>query len=93
MARQKFVNDTFEKINEKYGSRTIGFQDLLCPRDRCEVQFAGVSLYRDSDHISNQGAMILRPALAPVFKRLAFAEKDNKNSAKLIDETSLAPSR
>lgn len=46
------------------GSRSIDLVDLLCPGSECRVTENGVWLYRDGGHLSVDGALALRPALA-----------------------------
>ncbi len=40
-------------------------KDVLCSAERCSVEFAGRSLYRDGNHLSAAGAMRVADALAP----------------------------
>jgi peptidoglycan/LPS O-acetylase OafA/YrhL len=45
--------------------RVVDPKDALCPGVRCEIEWDGRSLYRDSSHLSRVGAMHVRNSLAP----------------------------
>jgi peptidoglycan/LPS O-acetylase OafA/YrhL len=45
--------------------------ERLCSRERCAVEAGGNVLYRDSSHLSMEGAAFLAPVFAPVLERAA----------------------
>ena len=62
-----------ESVNEL---RVVDPKDALCPGARCEIEWDGRSLYRDSNHLSRFGAMHVRNSLAPCL------QENNKASEK-----------
>lgn len=58
-----FVEEVFAEA-QKQGARLIDPADILCPEEgACLLASNGASLYRDSHHLSRDGAMLLRPLL------------------------------
>jgi hypothetical protein len=43
---------------------------FVSPKNLCRVAEGGKSLYRDKDHLSVAGAMMLRPLFEPIFERI-----------------------
>jgi peptidoglycan/LPS O-acetylase OafA/YrhL len=41
---------------------------ILCPGAKCDVSRANVPLYKDDDHLSRQGALLLEPILNKIFE-------------------------
>jgi peptidoglycan/LPS O-acetylase OafA/YrhL len=69
--RQKFVNDTFVDMRNRYGIEIIRTHEFLCGSKTCEIEHAGRSLYRDADHLSAYGANFIQPVIEPALKRMA----------------------
>lgn len=65
--RQAFVNSVFSDLGLKYGVNVLNTHAWLCHSDWCRISEAGRSLYRDSNHLSNYGAMRIEPVMMPIF--------------------------
>ncbi len=66
LSRQKFVFATFERLRARYGVTVVYPDSILCPSFRCTVALHGVSIYRDSHHLTYGGASLLDGIIAPV---------------------------
>ena len=56
---QSFVSQTFLKEKVKL----LNFDDVLCSKDICPVGTSHESYYRNDDHLSEAGALLLVPRL------------------------------
>jgi peptidoglycan/LPS O-acetylase OafA/YrhL len=65
VARYKGVEASVRALESANAVRVVDPKDALCPGARCEVEWDGRSLYRDSNHLSRVGAMHVRDSLAP----------------------------
>jgi peptidoglycan/LPS O-acetylase OafA/YrhL len=65
VARYKGVEAPVRALEAANALRVVDPKDALCPGARCEVEWDGRSLYRDSNHLSRVGAMYARESLAP----------------------------
>ena len=71
--RQRFVNQTFAAMKERYAIKIVRTHDFLCDADVCQIVHDGRSLYRDADHLSAYGADFVGPLLAPIFDEIERA--------------------
>ena len=65
VARYKGVEASVHALESVNALRVVDPKDSLCPGVRCEIEWDGRSLYRDSNHLSRVGAMHVRNSLAP----------------------------
>jgi hypothetical protein len=61
--RQRVVTACLSNLSRTYKIRVIGLSEILCATGTCSVEQNGISLYRDSYHLSAAGAELLGPAL------------------------------
>jgi hypothetical protein len=67
-ARQRPVSVTLTGLRTRYPDlRVIDLAPAFCGRGTCEVQDAGVPLYRDEHHLSAAGAGVAAKALQKLF--------------------------
>ena len=71
LGRQKFVNTVFDELAAD-GVTILDPTPLMCTDIFCPAQKDGYSLYKDNDHLSVQGAMILRELFEPVFDAIKY---------------------
>lgn len=69
--RQAFVTAQFQAVSRRYPVEFIDTHDFLCEGGYCQIESAGRSLYRDSNHLSGLGAMHIAPLLVPVLRDAA----------------------
>ncbi|MBI1329845.1 MAG: acyltransferase family protein [Alphaproteobacteria bacterium] len=62
-ARQRFVNDQFERMRERYGV-TVVYPDRILCANRCAIAKDGMPFYRDHHHLTLVGAELLRASVA-----------------------------
>jgi hypothetical protein len=65
--RQRVVTDCLDNLSRTYKIRLITVSDVLCASGTCSVEQNGMPLYRDNDHLSAAGALLLAPALVQAF--------------------------
>ena len=65
VARYKDFEASVRALESVNALRVVDPKDALCPGVRCEIEWDGRSLYRDSNHLSSVGAMYVRNSLAP----------------------------
>lgn len=65
--RQQWVDDLFRQAAADGRAVYIRTLDLFCDADSCPAARNGQPLYGDDSHLSAAGAMLLRPALEPLF--------------------------
>ena len=65
VARYKAVEASVRALESVNALRVVDPKDALCRGVRCEIEWDGRSLYRDSNHLSRVGAMHVRSSLAP----------------------------
>jgi peptidoglycan/LPS O-acetylase OafA/YrhL len=73
--RMAEVRRLFDRMEAEFGAIRIDPAATLCPAALCRVTDAGRSLYADSHHLSQVGALLLAESLAP-----AFSEAINTNA-------------
>lgn len=59
----------FELLSRRRDIEILRVADAVCPNQHCLFAKDGKVLYKDDDHISEQGAEILRSAFEPVFSQ------------------------
>ena len=69
--RQEFVNTVFDELADD-GVTILDPTPLMCTDIFCPAQKDGYSLYKDNDHLSVQGAMMLRELFEPVFDAIKY---------------------
>jgi peptidoglycan/LPS O-acetylase OafA/YrhL len=62
--RQRFVLDTLESAQTRYGFDLVQPYRSLCDTERCSVGTREHPYYADDNHLSRTGAMTLKPLLA-----------------------------
>ena len=67
---QSFVNETFLKEKVKL----LSFDDVLCSKDICPVGTSHESYYRNDDHLSEAGALLLVPQLKEFMTENEFSK-------------------
>jgi hypothetical protein len=65
-AAQRLVTQALRAVAARTGATIIDPTDVLCPGDACLFSKDGVSIYRDSNHLTAEGARMLAPALSVV---------------------------
>jgi hypothetical protein len=50
--------------------RVVDLKDSMCSADRCIVESDGNLLYRDNNHLNDNGAQFVTPSLEPCFTGL-----------------------
>src|SRR5690606_31630712 len=65
--RMARVRRLFDRMETEFGATRIDPAATLCPAALCRVTDAGRSLYADSHHLSQVGALFLAESLAPAF--------------------------
>ena len=60
------VSDALRGVASRTGSSLIDPKDVFCPGESCLFSRDGVSIYRDSNHLTAEGARLLLPALSVV---------------------------
>jgi peptidoglycan/LPS O-acetylase OafA/YrhL len=88
VARYTGVEASVRALESVNALRVVDPKDALCPGVRCEIEWDGRSLYRDSNHLSRVGAMHVRDSLAPC---LRGTTKQAKSSATGIQSKSVQP--
>jgi hypothetical protein len=63
---QRMVTDALRGVAARAGASIIDPTDVFCPGESCVFSQDGVSIYRDSNHLTAAGARMLAPALAAV---------------------------
>ena len=69
--RQEFVNAVFDGLTDD-SVTILDPTPLMCTDIFCPAQKDGYSLYKDNDHLSVQGAMMLRELFEPVFDEIKY---------------------
>ena len=69
--RQEFVNAVFDGLADD-SVTILDPTPLMCTDIFCPAQKDGYSLYKDNDHLSVQGAMMLRELFEPVFDEIKY---------------------
>lgn len=68
LARQRFLDSLFTQLSEHDPQvHVLDPTPMMCPAGICRAEFDGHSLYKDENHLSDQGGERMRPVLAPVF--------------------------
>ena len=67
MKRHKRVLDLFANMKRNFDINLIDPADFLCVKAKCLIAYQGNSLYRDDDHLSKFGALLLQNIFRPVF--------------------------
>jgi hypothetical protein len=70
-AYSKRSNKAIDAIATSTAVSSIDPSQILCDSLSCSIQKNGKMLYRDENHISNAGAMLLQPLLTPIFQQMA----------------------
>jgi len=66
--RQQFLSDLFARMSAADPQvRVIDPASLLCDGGICRAESGGFSLYKDENHLSDQGGERMKPLLQPVF--------------------------
>lgn len=66
-ARQAYVNDLWESQLPRYGGALIRPEQLLCEGEHCEIEQNALPIYRDSNHLTRTGALLLSPIFSQFF--------------------------
>ena len=70
LARHFRVKQLFiDNLNE-YDTRIIDPAEFLCVQDNCLIGLNGFSIYKDDDHLSRRGALLLKPIFAEIFRKI-----------------------
>ncbi|MGI9276937.1 MAG: acyltransferase family protein [Endozoicomonas sp.] len=67
LQRQAFVNSVFDELAGD-GVTILDPTPYLCDDDSCPAQKGTVALYKDDDHLSVQGALMIQAVLEPLFR-------------------------
>jgi hypothetical protein len=67
LAHQKFVFETLNAMQKKYGAKILYPHEVLCARGTCKLALNDRPLYRDEHHLSVYGAMQLTPIVSQAF--------------------------
>jgi len=68
LLRYRAVEAPIRTLESANALKVVDPKDALCPGERCEIEWEGRSLYRDSNHLSRAGAIRVRDSLAPCFQ-------------------------
>lgn len=63
---QAFVNTVFDRLSSA-DTTLIDPTDVMCRNKICRAQDQGYSLYRDNNHLSSNGSLLLKGILEPMF--------------------------
>lgn len=61
--RQAWVQERLAEAERAGRLSVVRTHDVLCDANRCAVERGGVPIYRDVDHLSVPGALLLKPSL------------------------------
>lgn len=67
MGRHDRVRELFVNAKGNFDINLIDPADFLCTNDNCLIGYQGNSLYKDDDHLSRSGALLLRNIFMPIF--------------------------
>jgi peptidoglycan/LPS O-acetylase OafA/YrhL len=71
LSRQQFVNTVLDELAGE-GVTILDPTPLMCTDIFCPAQKDGYSLYKDNDHLSVQGAMMLAELFEPIFDAVGY---------------------
>ena len=65
-ARRRSSKTLLETVSARTGSQLLHPAEQLCGAEHCIVVKDGVALYRDDNHLSREGALVVVPSLKPI---------------------------
>jgi peptidoglycan/LPS O-acetylase OafA/YrhL len=65
--QQRGPLEIFASLQQRYSLHLLKPQDILCASGTCAIAHGEAPLYRDNEHLSPLGAMLVKPALEPLF--------------------------
>ncbi len=77
--RQLFIDRQLTALGDMDGVAVVRPVNTLCDAARCPTWIDGRAVYKDDDHLSLEGAMLLKPLLKPMFTDL----RNNLSNPKL----------
>ena len=73
MKRHQTVLNLFTKMQKDFDFNLIDPAGFLCIKANCLIAYQGYSLYRDDDHLSKDGALLLQDIFSPIFNQTTGA--------------------
>ncbi len=78
---QTLPNSVIDNLATLPNVHVIDPATILCKEGgSCELESDGGLMYRDEDHLSTAGAMVLEPLFTPVFERMSFEKGITKKA-------------
>jgi hypothetical protein len=81
VARYADVEQSVRGLEEVGELRIADPKDVLCPGVRCDIEWNGRSLYRDSNHLSRVGALRVMDSLEPCLRQKNPRVQSNSSSS------------
>jgi peptidoglycan/LPS O-acetylase OafA/YrhL len=81
MRRQALARRVLTEMATAQGAALVDPLPAICFDGRCHASLGDIVLYKDTDHLSNKGALAIASVFDPIMMRLAKGRAEAKNEA------------